>query len=81
MTNKYFVKKNLKLSMDFDTCIAKHPAILNKIPNKSLVVFTVSGDKNFNNWSTSLITKHERNRAIEARKEGNSWNVRKLEFA
>jgi hypothetical protein len=62
MNNKYFFKKNLKLSMEFDTYIAKHPAILNKIPNKSLVVFTVSGDKKFNNWSTSLITKNERSR-------------------
>jgi hypothetical protein len=81
MSNNYFVKKNLKLSLAFDNYINKYPAILNKIPNDSLVVFTVRGDEAFNkmSWVIAGRAYAEKDKVIEARKEGHKWNVRKFE--
>lgn len=83
MSNKYFVKRNLELSLAFDNYINKYPSVLNKIPNDSLVVFTVRGDEKFNkmSWVVAGRAYAEKNKVIEARKEGSRWNVRKFEFA
>lgn len=77
MSNKYFIKKNLKLSLAFDKYINKYPAVLNKIPNNSLVVFTVRGDEVFNKMSGAVAERAqmEKQKVIEAHKLGNKWNV------
>jgi len=82
MSNKYFIKKNLKLSLAFDNYINRYPSVLNKIPNDSLVVFTVKGDEEFNkmSWIVAGRAQSEKQKVIEARKEGNRWNVSKFEF-
>lgn len=83
MSNNYFIKKNLKLSLAFDDYIAKHPSVLNRIPNDSLVIFTVKGDEEFNkmSWIVAGRAQVEKQKVVEARKEGARWNVKEFEFA
>ena len=77
-----FVQKNIKLSLEFDKYASHNPKVWNKIPYGAFLIFTVSNDKDFNTWSSGLLTKNERNRkqVIEAHKLGNKWDVRKFEF-
>jgi hypothetical protein len=79
---KEFVKKNMKLSLDFDRYISRNPKILNSIPNGAWLVFTKKGDDNFNrmSWTIAGKIKADKQKIIEARKEGSRWNVRKFEF-
>lgn len=74
---EYFVKKNLKLSLDFDRYVTKNPQTLDRIPNGSWVVFTVRGDDKFNKLSWALagrMTK-QKQKMVEARKESKRWKI------
>jgi len=73
-----FIKKNIKLSLEFDRYVSKHPDAIAKIPRGAYVVMTVKGDEKFNRDSRSLVHKGKTKRYIEARKEGTRWNLRPL---
>jgi len=83
MSNSHFIKKNLKLSLAFDDYIAKYPSVLNKIPNDSLIIFTVKGDEEFNkmSWIVAGRAQVEKQKIVEARKEDNRWKIQKFSFA
>jgi basic membrane lipoprotein Med (substrate-binding protein (PBP1-ABC) superfamily) len=74
MSNQ-FIKKNIKLSLEFDKYLSKHPAEFKKIPNKACIVITVKGDKEFNRSSLAIAqkVKQDSQKCIEARKEGSNW--------
>ena len=73
--SKKLVEKNIKLSLEFDRYLSKHPGEFDKIPNKACIIITVKGDKKFNLNSKALaqIAKRDKQKCIEARKEGNTW--------
>lgn len=73
-----FIKKNIKLSLEFDRYISKNPDTIAKIPRGAYVVMTVKGDEKFNRNSRSLAHKGKIKRYIEARKEGARWSLRPL---
>lgn len=73
-----FIKKNIKLSLEFDRYISKHPDAIAKIPRGAYVIITVKGDVRFNRDSKSLVQKSGTKRYIEARKEGVKWNFQPL---
>ena len=72
---KNFIKKNIKLSLEFDRYLAKNPATFEKIPNNACLVLTVDGDDAFNQESKAMvrIAKSQRQKCVEARKEGERW--------
>jgi hypothetical protein len=76
-----FVKKNIRLSMEFDSYIWRHPRVLEKIPNKSVVYFTVVGDDDFNVWSGIAAGKvaDRKDKFVQVRKEKNRWKIFKSE--
>ncbi len=80
--SEQFVKKNVKLSLEFDNYLVKHLDMLDQIPDKSWIVLTINGDEDFNRDSISIARKsRSRRRFVEAHKSGRSWVVRPLELS
>ena len=73
--NKNFIKKNIKLSLELDQYLAKHLDAFDKIPDNACLMITVKGDDDFNRESKSMVeaAKNEKQKCVEARKEGASW--------
>ncbi len=76
-----FIKKNVKLSLEFDDYLVKHPQLFSKIPNGAYIVITLSNDKKFNTESISLVKDKRRKKIVEAHKSGSAWSIRPLELA
>jgi hypothetical protein len=74
-----FVKKNVKLSLEFDNYLVKHPQLFDSIPNGAYVVITISDDVNFNAQSMSLIKDKRRKKIVEAHRAGATWRVSPLQ--
>lgn len=76
-----FIKKNVKLSLEFDDYLIKHPRLFSEIPNGAYIVITLNGDKKFNVESRSLIKDSRRKKIVEAHKSGSAWSIRPLKLA
>lgn len=70
-----FIGKNIRLSLEFDRYLSKHPDVFKKIPKGACIIFTVKGDNVFNKQSKTLAdkTRTKTRKCIEARKEGRRW--------
>jgi hypothetical protein len=75
-----FIKKNVKLSLEFDDYLVKHPKLFSEIPNGAYIVITLNNDKQFNVESLSLIRDKRRKKIVEAHKSGKVWSIRPLEL-
>jgi hypothetical protein len=75
-----FIKKNVKLSLEFDEYLAKHPAMFESIPNGAYIVITISGDNKFNADSISIVKNMRKKRIVEAHKAANKWSLKPLEL-
>lgn len=73
--SKKFVEKNIKLSLEFDKYISRHPSAYKKIPHGSCIVFSVKGDEEFNKNSRMLVgeARQQNQKCIEVRKDGARW--------
>lgn len=76
-----FIKKNVKLSLEFDDYLVKHPDLFAEIPNGAYIVITVGSDNRFNADSLSLIRNRRHKKVVEAHKAGASWSIRPLQAA
>lgn len=76
MSNQ-FIKKNIKLVLEFNTYLSKNPALFRKIPNKGTVVLTVKGDNHFNKSSRFLAesAKIRKSKIVEFQKQGSKWEI------
>jgi len=75
-----FIKKNVKLSLEFDSYLAKHPKLFEDIPSGAYIIITVRGDAKFNKDSLSTIRDAERKKVVEAHKSSNRWSLRPLQL-
>lgn len=73
MTKK-LIEKNIKLSLELDNYLNKHPNLYARIPHGAHVMITVKGDNKFNKNSTENILGL-RGKVVEARKEDGRWTV------
>jgi len=73
-----FIKKNVKLSLEFDSYLVKHPTLFKDIPNGAYIVITVNGDNKFNADSISIVRDMKRKKIVEAHKSANRWSLRPL---
>lgn len=73
-----FINKNVKLSLELDTYLAKHPDLYEKIPNGAYIIITVKNDRDFNIDSISTVKHLKRKRIVEAHKVSNKWDIRPL---
>lgn len=76
-----FIKKNAKLSLEFDAYVAKHPQLFQDIPNGAYIVITLQDDTQFNTESLSLIRDKRRKKIVEAHRSGSAWRIRPLQGA
>ncbi len=76
-----FVQKNVKLSLEFDDYLVKHPQLFAQIPNGAYVVITLNDDTTFNAQSVSMIKDKRRKKVVEAHKAGSAWTIRPLQTA
>lgn len=76
MSNQ-FMKKNIKLSLEFGNYLSKNPSLYRKIPNKGTLVFTIKGDRYFNRSSWSLVeqVRAQKSKFIEVQKQGSKWEI------
>jgi hypothetical protein len=80
MTQKY-IDKNVRLSIEFDNYIARHPELFESIPNGATVVITLSDDDDFSKANISIVEKSRSRRPIvEARKSDGVWNITPLQL-
>lgn len=75
-----FIKKNVKLSLEFDEYLAKHPDLFGQIPNGAYVVITIRGDSKFNADSISTVRDRKHKKVIEAHKSSSHWSLRPLQL-
>jgi hypothetical protein len=74
-----FIDKNVKLSLEFDSYIARHPELFDNIPDGATVIITLKGDDEFNTASISLVKRSKSKRpVVEAEKSGSVWNIKPL---
>jgi hypothetical protein len=73
-----FVRKNVKLSIEFDEYLAKHPALFKHIPAGAYIVITVKGDEKFNANSVSIIRSKRTKKVVEAHKTDSRWTIKPL---
>lgn len=73
-----FIKKNVKLSLEFDNYLATHPQLFELIPNGAYIVITTQADSQFNATSLSLIKDKSRKKIVEAHKAGSAWHIQPL---
>lgn len=75
--SKQFIKKNIKLSLEFDSYLSRNPSLFRRIPNKGILVFIVKGDRYFNKSSRSLAESAGTNKSkvVEVQKQGRKWEI------
>ncbi len=71
-----FVKKNLKLSLEFDKYVVEHPKALKDIPKGAYVVITLKDDPKYSKQSISLIREPKRKKVVEAQKSASGWTIK-----
>jgi len=74
-----FVRKNLKLSLEFDKYVIEHPKAYKSIPKGAYVVITMVDDPDFSKQSRSLIRNPQQKKVIEAQKTPSGWKIRPLQ--
>ncbi len=73
-----FIRKNVKLSLEFDAYLASHPYLFKKIPNGAYIIITVKDDRSFNEDSISTVRNIKNKRVVEAHKTSKRWSLRPL---
>ena len=68
----------MRLSLELDRYLSRHPNLIDRIPNGAHVIITVKGDSVFNKSSRSLVERMRAQKIIEARKEGTRWTLQQL---
>lgn len=74
-----FIKKNVKLSSEFNDYLVRHPQLFEAIPNGAYIIITVQEDSSFNTQSLSMIRDKRRKKIVEAHKSGSDWTIRPLQ--
>ena len=81
LMSENFIKKNVKLSLEFDNYIARHPELFDSIPDGATVIMTLKGDDEFNDASISIVRNSRSKRpVVEAQKEGSHWSIQPLQI-
>lgn len=77
---KKFIEKNINLSLELDRYLSKNPRAYDKIPKGACIIITQKGDEIFNRVSRTIAekSKQEKQKCIEARKEGARWILQPL---
>lgn len=75
--SKEFIKKNIKVSLEFDKYLSKNPSAYDRIPNKSTLIFIIKGDERFNKSSRFMAENARigKSKIVEVQKQGRKWEI------
>ena len=80
MTKRYN-KQLMKLSLELDEYIIKHPKEYDKIPDKAVIMITLKYDKKFSDDSIALVRSHNpKQQIIKAEKAKTRWSLTPFEL-
>ena len=74
--SKTIIQKNIKLSLEFDTYISKHPSVFKSLPRGVNVIMTSSSDKKLSEANRSIAKSSRSGKFVEAYKSSKGWIVR-----
>jgi len=69
------IRRNIKLSHEFDSYVACHPRLLDRIPNKAEVVITSAKDKKLSEANLNIIRNARTGRFVVAHKKDGRWSI------
>lgn len=72
---KTTIQKNIKLSMDFDTYVSKHPRVLGTIPSGAHIIITSNRDKALTEANRAIADGSRSGKFFEARKSDGKWSI------
>jgi hypothetical protein len=73
--SRQHVQKNIKLSLDFDSYVSKHPKVLNRVPSGAHIVFILTNDKKFSESNLDIARNSRSGRFVVAHKKGSDWKI------
>lgn len=76
---KQDIKKSIKLSLEFDDYLARHPEAYDKIPKGAVVVVTSGTDPKLRETSIDWVKHYPKQQTlVEARKYASRWVLKPL---
>ena len=76
---KQDIKKNVRLSLEFDDYLAQHSEIYDKIPKGAVIVVTSGTDQEFRKASSDWTKRYpNKQTVVEARKYPTKWVLKSL---
>lgn len=79
---RQFIDKSIKLSLEFDDYLVKHPELYKGIPDGAVIVVTLKSDKKFTEDSIAVVKKHPSEQpVIKAEKYKSQWTLMPLELS
>jgi hypothetical protein len=72
------IKKNIKLSMEFDNYISKSPTAFRRIPKGAHIVLTSSKDKKLSEANMTLMRNTRTGKFVLAHKSESGWSLKPL---
>ena len=76
--SKKNIQKNIKLSLEFDTYISKHPRMLKSLPRGASVILASSSDKRLSKANYAIARSSKSGKFVVASKTGSSWKIESL---
>ena len=73
--SKEQIKKNMRLSLDFDKYVSRNPKILKSVPKGASIVLTSSGDKKLSETNTQIARSAKSGRFVVAHKSNKGWHI------
>jgi len=77
--SKNNIKKNIKLSGEFDRYISRNPSVLKRIPRGVNIVMTSSKDQALSTANRNIARNNRSGQFIEAHKADGSWKIQSIQ--
>ncbi|MBI4086638.1 hypothetical protein HY416_01500 [Candidatus Kaiserbacteria bacterium] len=69
------VKKNIALSLDFDTYVARNPRVLRSVPKGVNIILTSARDNKLSDSNMQMARSARSGRFVVAHKESRGWTI------
>jgi hypothetical protein len=69
------IKKNIKLSLDFDTFVSTHPRTLRKVPSGAHIIFVSKKDAGLTRENLEIARSSRAGRFVIACKDNVGWKI------
>lgn len=73
---KELIRKNIRLSHDFDTYVSKHPRALKSLTGGVHVILTTARDRKLSEANRSIARGSRSGKFVEAHKSDGKWSIK-----